>query len=125
MLEAIALGVAVGCGGQGAAVSSGPEDSIERDLAAARASVTSFFEAVERADCETMRALLAESPPSERCRELLDSWRGRKIDRILETKVDGRDPDAVIVRTRLTDRGHPREILIRAERSDARWRVRF
>ncbi len=44
---------------------------------------------------------------------------------IAEAYVDGRDPDAVVVRVQIEDRGEVNEMLMRVIREDGDWKLKM
>lgn len=108
-----------GCGwfGRDAAV-----DAVEAEKA-----VRDLFAAAEAGDCARIRPLLPKLATEEACQEFLGDVREHQL-RLVDVNrvvVDGRDPDAYIVRTQVSRSGTEKEMLVRAERTDGGWIVVF
>jgi hypothetical protein len=104
-----------------------PSESKEE---AARATVVRFFEALPTGDCAVLGPLLAQGgDDAEVCaktvREL--NSHGYALVEVLDARVDGRDPEAVVVRTRIAQDGQVREqpFLVRVERHPKGWKLRL
>src|SRR5262249_24359043 len=91
----------------------------------AREQVERVFAARARGDCETMRALLARVETPQQCHELVQEWdrHGVSLVAISDSRADGRDPSAFIVRARLRRDGQDHDTLIRAVHTDGRWTI--
>jgi hypothetical protein len=96
------------------------------------ATVSRFFAAVERHDCEAARKLVAGAlgrslARPEGCQTFLDEYASHrmKFGGALEARADGRDPDARLVRARLSLDARERTHVLRVERArDAGgWRL--
>ena len=96
---------------------------------AAEESVRRFFEALPSEDCAVLEPLLATGGSARSCEETVRELRehGFSLVGILGSTVDGRDPEAVIVRARVARDGQERKEpwLLRVERQAGAWRVRF
>ncbi|WP_246356708.1 hypothetical protein [Pyxidicoccus fallax] len=96
---------------------------------AAEESVRRFFAALPSEDCAALQPLLATGGSARPCEETVRELRehGVSLVGILGSTVDGRDPEAVIVRARIANGGEERKEpwLLRVERQAGAWRVRF
>jgi hypothetical protein len=94
--------------------------------AAARDVVGRFFAALPSGDCAVLGPLLT-APGA--CPELVTDLgaQGLSLVAVLEVKADGRDPNALLVRTRVARGGavHEQPLLLRVERRPDGWRLRF
>ncbi|MCE9671632.1 hypothetical protein LY474_27880 [Myxococcus stipitatus] len=96
---------------------------------AAEATVRRLFEALPSEDCAVLGPLLATGEGMRPCEEAVAEMRehGLSLVDIVESKLDGRDPDAVLVRARIARGGEvgKEPWLLRVERRSGTWRVRF
>ncbi len=96
---------------------------------AAEETVRRFFAALPSEDCAVLAPLLATGGSARPCEETVRELRehGFSLVGIVESKVDGRDAEAVIVRARVARDGAERKEpwLLRVERQAGAWRVRF
>jgi len=96
---------------------------------AAEATVRRLFEALPSEDCAVLGPLLATGAGMRSCEEVVAELRehGLSLVDIVESKLDGRDPDAVLVRARVARGGEvgKEPWLLRVERRSGAWRVRF
>jgi hypothetical protein len=116
-----------------AAAEAGPDPS--HGFAAPEGVVKAFFVAAEAADCAALGKILilpdAGVLDAERCEAITHELTESKahLVRIVETKVDGRDKNAVLVTTEVEDTknksGNLHPWVIRAEWHDGSWKVRF
>lgn len=109
--------VVVACGGETRA----PATVIDRE--AVTREVGMLFEALERSDCEALRARMPTLTSDERCRDFLHDAEehGLALIEVVEVVPDGRDARSAMVRTGVRQGGHPRQILIRATNEGGRW----
>jgi hypothetical protein len=95
---------------------------------AARATVQRFFEALPSGDCAVLGSLLT-GKAADTCRATVDEMNehGFSLVEVLDAKVDGRDPDAVVVRVRVARDGQVREqpLLLRVEQHPEGWKLRL
>jgi hypothetical protein len=109
-----------------AALACRPSES--RKTEAARATVQRFFEALPAGDCAVLGPLLV-GKGSDTCRETVDELieHGVSLVEVLDAKVDGRDPSAVMVRARVARDGRVREqpMLLRVEQHPEGWKLRL
>ncbi len=95
---------------------------------AARATVQRFFEALPGWDCAVLGALLI-GKAADTCRTTVDEMNahGFSLVEVLDAKVDGRDPNAVVVRARVARDGQVREqpMLLRVEQHPDGWKLRL
>ena len=96
---------------------------------AAEETVRRFFAALPSGDCAVLEPLLATGGSARPCVETVGELRehGFALVGIVESKVDGRDAEAVIVRARVARDGVERKEpwLLRVERQAGTWRVRL
>ena len=109
-----------------AALACRPSES--RKTEAARATVERVFEALPTRDCAELGRLLI-GQAAEDCQETVDELNehGFSLVEVLEAKVDGRDPNAVMVRARVARDGQVREqpMLLRVEQHPEGWKLRL
>lgn len=92
-----------------------PEDVVKR-----------FFQAVEAGDCSAAIGTLSQAYRTELkeknlpCDEYLETVRFQ-LERVIETKVDGRNQKAHLVRAHI--RGRQTDSIIRVEAEDGQWRI--
>lgn len=94
---------------------------------AARASVQRFFSALPAGDCAVLEPLLVGGPGT--CTATVEELRshGLELVEVLGVQVDGRNPEAVMVRARVRWQGRVSEqpYLLRVERHEGQWKLRF
>ncbi|WP_428265754.1 hypothetical protein [Haliangium sp.] len=110
-LSLVLIVLVVACAPSGA-----PADTIKR-----------FYTAVAAGDCEAARAELARAYQDDleragvSCATLLEEMQRYPLAAVDETKVDGRNPDAHLVQTRLV--GRREVVIIRVQAEDGRWKI--
>jgi len=111
-----------GCGGCGKRLS--PE---EEKRAQAREAMTRFFAALPEKDCDVLGPMLVQPKGGPDCPSVVDSLHrhGFRLVEVLGAEVDGRDPEAVIVRVRLEENGRQREAPLRMEHHPGGWKLRL
>ncbi|MBN9681119.1 MULTISPECIES: hypothetical protein [unclassified Corallococcus] len=96
---------------------------------AGEAVVRRFFQALPSGDCAVLGPMLVTGQGVPPCEETVKDLRehGMGLVDVLDAKVDGRDPDAVVVRARVSLGGAERAepFLFRVERQDEAWRLRL
>lgn len=102
-----------------AACSPGPPD-------APADAVRRLFGAVEAGDCDVAFATLSRAHRAELerqhgCAEVIAELRRRPLDAVIDTRLDGRDDRAHLVRVRL--RGRATDSWIRVEAEDGQWKI--
>jgi hypothetical protein len=106
----------------------GCQSSESRKTEAARATVQRFFEALPAGDCAELGPLLV-GKAADACRETVDEMteHGLSLVEVLDARVDGRDANAVVVRTRIARDGRVREepLLLRVEQHPDGWKLRL
>jgi hypothetical protein len=106
----------------------GCKSSESRKTEAAQVTVRRFFEALPAGDCAELAPLLI-GKAADTCRETVDELRehGFSLVEVLDARVDGRDPNAVVVRTRIARDGRLREepLLLRVEQHPDGWKLRL
>ena len=96
---------------------------------AAQESVRAFFTALPSGDCAKLGPLLATGGSAKPCedtvRELLEH--GMQLVDIVDAKVDGRNPEAVLVQAKLAQDGVVREApaILRVEHQNGVWKLRL
>lgn len=103
------------------------EQSAEDKERHAREAVRTFYQGLEQESCEVISPLLVQDHTEADCQELVEelSHRGVELVEVESATVDGRDPDAVIVKVRIRDRGQVNEMLMRSEREGDAWKLRM
>ena len=90
-------------------------------------AVTRFFAAVDAQDCTGAWAELGQTYRDSLTRDgvdcglLIEEMRKYPLDAVLDTRTDGRNPDARLVRTRL--RGRDQNVVIRVQADAGQWRI--
>ncbi|RKH16228.1 hypothetical protein D7X74_16180 [Corallococcus sp. CA047B] len=96
---------------------------------AGEAVVRRFFQALPSGDCAVLGPLLVKAPGLPSCEDTVKDLREHDLHLvdIVEAKVDGRDPDAVLVRARVSQGGkeRPEPYFFRVERQADGWRLRL
>lgn len=127
--HASAVRVARACGLLWALATLACSSSEARKKEAAQESVRAFFTALPAGDCKTLGPMLATGGSAKPCedtvRELLEH--GMQLVDIEDAKVDGRDPEAVLVRTKLARDGAVRDapVVLRVEHQNGGWKLRL
>jgi hypothetical protein len=96
------------------------------ELAQARATARQLFDAVARADCPTIGALVADAATPAGCTKLVHEWRDDlklSLVAIAEVRRDGRDRRAIIVTTTVMRRGKQETMLLRLTHEGGVWRL--
>lgn len=100
-----------------------------RKKEAAQASVRAFFAALPAMDCAVLGPLLATGGSARPCEDTVRELHehGMQLVDIVDAAVDGRDPNAVLVRARLARDGAVREepYVLRVEQQDGGWKLRL
>lgn len=101
-----------------------PEDE---KRAQAREAVQRFFAALPGQDCGVLGPMLVQPQGGPDCPGLVGSLlrHGYRLVEVQGAEVDGRDPEAVIVRVRLEEDGRQREAPLRMERHPDGWKLRL
>ena len=99
-----------------------------RKTEAARDTVRRFFAALPSRDCAVLAPTLV-GPAAADCPKMLKDLNahGLTLVEVVDATVDGRDPDAVLVRVRVArdGRGGEQTLLLRVERHPAGWKLRL
>ena len=93
---------------------------------AAEGVVRRFFAQLPTGDCAQLGALLVARSPqacADTVRELNEHT--VRLQEVLSTQVDGRSPDAVMVRARLSYGDSVKAQVLRVERHAGTWRLRL
>lgn len=110
-----------------AALACAPTSSTKAE--AGEAAVRRFFTALPSSDCAVLGPMLATGGSARPCEETVKELRehGFALVDIVDSKVDGRDPEAVMVRARVSRNGEVRQepYLLRVERQGGVWRLRL
>jgi len=100
-----------------------------RKKEAAQATVRAFFTALPAGDCKVLGPLLATGGSARPCEDTVQELRehGMELVEVLDSAVDGRDPNAVLVRAKLARDGAVRTepFVLRVERQDGEWKLRL
>jgi hypothetical protein len=116
--------------GVGAAVlwlaASGCTSTTSTKTEAGEAAVRRFFQALPSGDCAVLGPLLVAGASCEDALKGLREHDLRLLD-IVDATVDGRNPDAVLVRARVSQGGAARQepYVFRVERQGDGWRLRL
>ncbi len=104
-----------------------PADDNAAPSAEPAKTVERFYAAIAAGDCQAAKAELSESYRDELrrehigCVEMLESMRPYPLESIVETKTDGRDGDARMVRTRI--KGRQSDVIVRVRADDGQWKI--
>ncbi len=103
--------------------SSKPDDTVRAHQAQAR--VAELFAATASGDCGPIIPLMDTIKNEADCAEWIHGTQeqGLQLLEVVGAKVDGRDPDAFIVRTNIERKGKPSELLVRAEWRPSGWNL--
>lgn len=98
-----------------------------KKLSQAQEAVKQFFAALPGGDCAVLGPLLVQPQAGADCPSVVGQLHrhGFGLVEVLEAKVDGRNPDAVIVRVRLQEKGRQREAPLLVERHPDGWKLRL
>jgi hypothetical protein len=95
----------------------------------ARATVRAFFSALPGGDCKVLGPLLATGGSAKPCEDTVRELHEHSMElvEVVDVVVDGRNPDAVLVRAKLARDGAVREepYILRVERQEGGWRLRL
>jgi hypothetical protein len=95
----------------------------------ARTTVRTFFTALPDGNCQVLGPLLATGGSAKPCEDTVRELRehGMELVEVLDAVVDGRDPNAVLVRAKLARDGAVRAepFILRVERQDGGWKLRL
>jgi hypothetical protein len=99
----------------------------EEKRAQAQEAVKRFFAALPGKDCDVLRAMLVLGPGDDDCAAMVDDIQrhGLRLVEVLGAEVDGRDPEAVMVRVRLERDGQQREASLRVVRRPEGWKLKL
>jgi len=88
----------------------------------AQETVKRFFAALPGKDCDVLQGMLVDD-----CATVVDGLQqhGLRLLEVLGAEVDGRDPEAVMVRVRLERDGQRREVSLRVERRPGGWKLKI
>lgn len=95
----------------------------------AQATVRAFFTALPTGDCKVLGPMLATGGSARPCEDTVRELHehGMELVEVLDAVVDGRDPNAVLVRAKLARDGAVRAepFVLRVERQDGEWKLRL
>lgn len=101
----------------------------EKKMEAAQASVRRFFAALPAGDCAVLGPLLVTGGSARPCAELVEELHthGFELLTIVDAAVDGRDPNAVLIRAKVAQDGAVKDepIILRVELQDGGWKLRL
>lgn len=119
VVAALLLALAAGC------AKRPPTDEEKR--AQAEETVRRFFAALPGKDCDVLRPMVVTRPMDDDCPAMMDSLlkHGVRLVEVLGSEVDGRNPEAVMVRVRMDRDGQRREVSLRAEHHPEGWKLDF
>jgi hypothetical protein len=93
---------------------------------AAERVVQRFFTQLPTGDCAQLGALLVASSPEACARTVRElNEHSVRLQEVVSSQVDGRSPDAVMVRARLSYGASVKSQLLRVERHAGSWRLRL
>ncbi len=109
------------CGGDTSDLSADEKQRVASEV------VRTFYAELADGDCATIGKLLANEHSEGDCVEMVEELGHREVELvdIAEAYVDGRDPDAVVVRVQIEDRGEVNEMLMRVIREDGDWKLKM
>ncbi|ACY14376.1 hypothetical protein [Haliangium ochraceum] len=90
-------------------------------------AVRDFYRAVDEGSCATMWTHIASEyrlrleREGASCEVILEQVSAYPLERVLDTRADGRDGDARLVRARL--RGREQDVIFRVEAEDGQWKL--
>lgn len=88
-------------------------------------TVARLYAAVDAGDCQKAVAELSASyrdhVESAGCDEFIEKLREFPLERVIETKTDGRDSGARLVRIRVENR--KTDVIIRVEAENGQWKI--
>lgn len=96
------------------------------ELGQAKTTTRQLFDAVARADCPTIGALVAEAATPAGCSKLVNEWREDlrlSLVGISDVRRDGRDRRAIIVTATVMRRGTQEKMLLRLTHEGGVWRL--
>ncbi|WP_244238444.1 hypothetical protein [Corallococcus terminator] len=103
--------------------------AVSEKAEAGEAVVRRFFQALPSGDCAVLGPMLVEGQGLSSCEDTVKDLREHDLHLvdIVEAKVDGRDPNAVLVRARVSQGGKERQepYFFRVERQAEGWRLRL
>ena len=105
----------------GACQSSGGDE-----LAEAKATTHKFFDALDKADCATLRELVPAAAGSAACAKFIHEWHEEltlALVDITDVRRDGRDKRAIIVTTTVMRRGKQETLQLRLTHDSGVWRI--
>ena len=93
----------------------------------AQETVRRFFTALPGKDCDVLRTMMVIEPSGDDCASKVDALQqhGLRLVEVLGAEVDGRDPEAVMVRVRLERDGQRRELSLRVVHQPAGWKLKL
>jgi len=99
----------------------------EEKLAQAQETVKRFFAALPGKDCAVLSSMLVIGPGDDDCATMIDPvvQHGLRLVEVLGSEVDGRNPEAVMVRVRLERDGQRREVSLRVEHHPEGWKLKI
>lgn len=101
----------------------------QADADRAREVAAQMLAAARRQDCDTIEQIVVPrsgDAPQEVCERLVERFGPPDVHtEILEATVDGRNPNAVLVRTRRTGGPELPDMQLRLERVDGSWKLIF
>ncbi|RKG61552.1 hypothetical protein D7V80_34090 [Corallococcus sp. CA054B] len=107
----------------------GCTSTVSSKTEAGEAAVRRFFQALPSGDCAVLGPMLVTGQGVPSCEETVKDLHehGMGLVDVLDAKVDGRDPNAVVVRARVSQGGAERSepFLFRVERQGDGWRLRL
>ena len=98
----------------------------EADLAQAEQVLKDFLKAVEAEDCTLAVQLMDKGATREDCEDFVRNWKGHdmKFLGIDRSYVDGRNPNAIVVRALVQKAKKQKTTLFRLVREGDQWKLR-
>ncbi|MBV8760422.1 MAG: hypothetical protein JO257_24230 [Deltaproteobacteria bacterium] len=96
------------------------------ELAQAKATTQTFFDALDKADCATLGSLVPAAEGSAACAKFVHEWHEELALRLVEiadVRRDGRDKHAIIVNATVMRRGNKETLLLRETHDAGVWRI--
>lgn len=96
------------------------------ELAEAKSTTHTFFDALAKADCTTLGSLVPAAAGSAACAKFVHEWHEElalTLVDIADVRRDGRDKRAIIVTTTVMRRGKQESLQLRLTHDGGAWRI--
>jgi hypothetical protein len=96
-------------------------------LGGAEETVRDFFAAAENGDIARLAPLLIDPAGETRARTIIADFGQHQahLVRVVGSTVDGRDPNAALVKVELSFSGKSHQWIMKVQHGDAGWRLRY